>query len=142
MSVNKVFLVGHLGNDPEVKYLPSGSAVANFSLATNENYTDKTGQKVEKTEWYRIVVFGKAAENCAQYLKKGSQAFIEGKLQTRSWEDKQSGGKRYATEVIALNVQFLSRANTAAKSNGDAEPDWTSPSETPAAVGANEDLPF
>lgn len=140
MSVNKVFLVGHLGNDPEVKYLPSGSAVANFSLATNESYTDKQGQKVQKAEWHRIVVFGKAAENCAQYLKKGSQALIEGKLQTRSWEDKQSGGKRYMTEVVAFNVQFLTRVAAAEKSNGADEPEWTSPEQAPA--GANESLSF
>lgn len=139
MSVNKVFLVGNLGNDPELKYLPSGSAVANFSLATNENYTDKQGQKVQKAEWHRIVVFGKAAENCSQYLKKGSQALIEGKLQTRSWDDN-SGNKRYMTEVVAFNVQFLTRVAAAEKSNGADEPEWTSPEQAPAV--ANESLPF
>lgn len=140
--MNKVILLGRLGGDPELKYLNSGSAVANFTLATNENYTDKQGQKVQKAEWHRIVVFGKTAEHCAQYLKKGSQALIEGKLQTRSWEDKQSGGKRYMTEIVAFNVQFLSRPSGTQTQNDEPETQWTTPENAPAAVGANEDLPF
>ncbi len=106
MSINKVMLIGRLGQDPELKYTPSGSAVCNFSLATSESWTDKSGQKQEKTEWHRIVVWGKLAELCNQYLAKGRQAFIEGSLQTRQWEDKQ-GQKRYTTEINARNVQFL-----------------------------------
>lgn len=139
--MNKVILLGRLGNDPELKYLASGSAVANFTLATNESYTDKTGQKVQKAEWHRIVVFGKAAEHCAQYLKKGSQALLEGKLQTRSWDDKQSGGKRYMTEIVAFNVQFLSKPSAQIPSD-ESETQWTTPTNAPAAVGNNEDLPF
>lgn len=106
MSINKVMLIGRLGQDPELKYTPSGSAVCNFSLATSESWTDKSGQKQERTEWHRVVVWGKLAELCNQYLAKGRQAFVEGSLQTRQWEDK-SGGKRYTTEINAKNIQFL-----------------------------------
>ncbi len=106
MSVNKVILVGRLGQNPEVRYTPSGAAVANFSIATNEAWTDKSGQKQERTEWHRIVVWGKQAENCAQYLSKGRQAYIEGRLQTRQWQDKE-GQTKYTTEVMAQTVQFL-----------------------------------
>ena len=106
MSINKVMLIGRLGQDPELKYTPSGSAVANFSLATSESWNDKSGQKQERTEWHRIVVWGKLAELCNQYLAKGRQAFVEGSLQTRSWEDQQ-GNKKYTTEIVARNIQFL-----------------------------------
>jgi single-strand DNA-binding protein len=106
MSVNKVILVGRLGQNPEVRYTPSGAAVANFSVATNESWTDKSGQKQERTEWHRIVVWGKLAELCNQYLSKGRQAYIEGRLQTREWNDK-DGNKKYTTEVQAQTVQFL-----------------------------------
>lgn len=106
MSVNKVIILGRLGQDPELKYTPTGSAVCNFSLATTENWTDKSGQKQEKTEWHRIVVWGKLAELCNQYLAKGRQAFLEGRLQTRSWDDKE-GNKRYTTEILATTVQFI-----------------------------------
>jgi len=105
-GVNKVILIGRLGQDPEVRYTTNGGAVANFNLATNESWTDKSGQKQERTEWHRIVVWGKMAEICGQYLSKGREAFIEGKLQTREWNDKE-GNKRYTTEVVAQNVQFL-----------------------------------
>jgi single-strand DNA-binding protein len=111
MSVNKVILLGRLGQDPELKYTPGGAAVCNFSLATTEAWTDKSGQKQEKTEWHRIVVWGKLAELCNQYLAKGRQAFVEGRLQTRSWE--QEGTKRYTTEIMAATVQFIGGAATA-----------------------------
>ena len=110
MSVNKVILLGRLGQDPELKYTPSGAAVCNFSVATTENWSDKQGQKQEHTEWHRIVVWGKLGELCNQYLAKGRQAFIEGKLQTRSWEAKE-GGKRYTTEINATSVQFIGGAS-------------------------------
>jgi len=116
MSVNRVTLLGRLGQDPEMKYAATGNAVCNFSVATSESWTDKSGQKQEKTEWHRIVVWGKLAELCHQYLKKGRQAYIEGKLQTRSW-DGQDGQKRYTTEILAATVQFLG-SNTQAD-NGD-----------------------
>lgn len=106
MSVNKVILVGRLGQEPELKYTPSGMAVCNFSLATSDSWTDKSGQKQERTEWHRVVVWGKLAELCGQYLGKGRQAYVEGSLQTRSWEGK-DGGKRYTTEINAKTVQFL-----------------------------------
>jgi single-strand DNA-binding protein len=102
-SVNKVILVGNLGRDPEVRYTPSGQAVANFTLATNEAWTDKAGQKQERTEWHRVVVWGKAAENCGEYLSKGRQVYVEGRLQTREWTNKE-GAKQYTTEVVANPV--------------------------------------
>lgn len=105
-SVNKVILVGNLGRDPELRYIPSGQAVANFTLATNERWRDKDGNNQERTEWHRIVVWGKSAENCAQFLQKGRSVYIEGKLQTQEWEDK-DGNKRRTTEVVAQTVQFL-----------------------------------
>jgi len=107
-SVNKVILVGHLGRDPELRYTPSGAAVANFTLATNEAWTDKSGEKQERTEWHRIVVWGKQAEIVGEYLAKGKQVFIEGSLQTREWNDKE-GNKRQTTEVKALRVIMLGR---------------------------------
>jgi len=106
MSVNKVIILGRLGQDPELKYTPGGMAVCNFTVATSESWADKAGQKQEKTEWHRIVVWGKLAELCNQYLTKGRQAFIEGSIQTRSWDDK-SGQKRYTTEINAKTVQFI-----------------------------------
>ena len=107
MSVNKTILLGRLGSDPELKHTASGAAVCNFSLATSESWNDKaTGGKQERTEWHRIVVWGKLAELCNQYLAKGRQAFVEGKLTTRSWET-DSGEKRYTTEINATTVQFI-----------------------------------
>lgn len=118
MSVNKVILVGRLGQNPEVRYTPSGAAVANFSLATNESWTDKSGQKQERTEWHKIVVWGKLAELCSQYLSKGRQAYVEGRLQTRQWQDK-DGVTKYTTEVQAQTVQFLGGGASAGAGNYD-----------------------
>jgi len=106
-GVNKVILVGNLGKDPEVRYTPGGQAVANFTIATNENWTDKSGQKQERTEWHRIVVWGNLAELCSEYLAKGRQVYVEGRLQTREWNNKE-GTKQYTTEVVANQVVFLS----------------------------------
>ncbi len=106
-GINKVILIGNLGRDPELRYTQSGQPVATFSLATSENWTDKTsGEKVEKTEWHRVVVWGRTAELCSQYLAKGRTVYIEGRLQTRDWEDKE-GQKRSTTEINAQTVQFL-----------------------------------
>ena len=106
-GINKVILIGNLGADPEVRFTPSGAAVANFRIATSESWTDKqTGQKQERTEWSRIVVWGKLAELCGEYLKKGRQCYVEGRLQTREWTDKE-GKKNWTTEVVANTVQFL-----------------------------------
>ncbi len=105
-GVNKVILIGNLGGDPELRTTPGGSTVASFTLATNESWTGKDGTKQERTEWHRIVVWARLAEICGQYLRKGSQVYIEGRLQTRSWEDKQ-GNQRKTTEVIARDMQML-----------------------------------
>ena len=107
MSVNKVILIGNLGVKPELRYTPGGQAVANFRIATNERWGGRDGQPAqERTEWHNIVVWGKTAENCGKYLDKGRQVYIEGRLQTREWQDKE-GQKRYTTEVVAQTVQFL-----------------------------------
>jgi single-strand DNA-binding protein len=105
--VNKVILIGNLGRDPEVRSTPSGQPVASFSLATSRKWKDKTGNRQEETEWHNIVVWGKQAEIAGQYLKKGKQIYLEGRLQTRSWDDKQSGEKKYRTEVVCDNFQML-----------------------------------
>jgi single-strand DNA-binding protein len=117
-GVNKVILIGRLGADPEVKAVGPGSQVARLSLATSESWTDKEGQRQEKTEWHRVVVWGKLAELCGKYLAKGRQVYIEGRLQTRSWDDAQ-GVKKYSTEVVAQSIQFLgSREMTDSSSSG------------------------
>lgn len=105
-SLNKAQLIGNLGAKPEVKYTPSGTAVAELRIATSERYTDKSGEKVEKTEWHRVVVWDKLAENCAKYLDKGRSVYVEGKIQTRKWQDKE-GTDRYTTEIVAHDVKFL-----------------------------------
>ena len=105
-GVNKVILIGNIGADPELRYTPSGTAVTNFNMATNENWTDNSGDRQERTEWHRIVAWGRLAEICNQYLRKGSKVYIEGRLQTRSWEG-QDGQKRYTTEVVARDMQIL-----------------------------------
>lgn len=106
-GVNKVILVGNLGQDPEIKYMPSGQAVCNISVATTESWNDKSsGEKVEKTEWHRIVFFRRLAEIAGEYLRKGSQVYVEGRLQTRKWQD-QSGNDRYTTEIVANEMQML-----------------------------------
>jgi single-strand DNA-binding protein len=150
MSVNKVILLGRLGQDPELKYTPSGTAVCNFSIATSENWTDKSGQKQEKTEWHRIVVWGKLGELCNQYLSKGRQAFVEGRLQTRSWDDQQ-GNKKYTTEILASSVQFIGGAtqgtntqvqndsNFGAKGSDNMNQEYQIPTD---ANFASDDIPF
>lgn len=105
--VNKVILIGNLGRDPEVRSTTSGQSVVNFTLATNRTWKDKNGQKQEQTEWHQIVVFGRQAEIASQYLTKGKKIYLEGRLQTRSWDDRQSGEKRYRTEIICENFQML-----------------------------------
>ena len=113
-SVNKAIIIGHLGADPVVRYLPSGDAVANFSMATSERFTDKAGEKQEKTEWHRCVAFGKRGEVIGEHTKKGSQIYVEGKITTKKWTDKE-GVERYSTEIVVENFQFLG-------SKGDAKP--------------------
>jgi len=105
-TVNKVILIGRLGSDPELRYTPNGDAVANFRIATNRVWKDQKGNQQERTEWHRIVAWRKLAERCGEYLKKGSHVYIEGRLETRSWEDK-NGNKRYVTEIITNQMQML-----------------------------------
>ena len=134
-SVNKVILVGNLGRDPELRYIQSGQAVANFSVATNEKWKDKEGNSQERTEWHRIIVWGKSAENCAQYLQKGRSVYVEGRLQTRDWEDRE-GNKRTTTEIGAQTVQFLG-------GRGGAGSEGSPPPEGPGDPGPPaSDVPF
>ena len=114
-GVNKVILIGNLGADPEVRFTGGGQAVANFRIATSESWKDKNGQLQERTEWHRIVVWGKQAELCGEYLKKGRQCYVEGRLQTREWTDKESK-KNWTTEVVALSVRFLGPRSDGASS--------------------------
>ena len=115
MSVNKVILVGRLGADPELKNTPSGASVCNFSIATTESWNDKNGGgRQEKTEWHRVVAWNKLADLCGQYLAKGRQVYLEGRIQTRSWDDKE-GNKRYTTEIMAQTIQFLGSKNDISK---------------------------
>jgi single-strand DNA-binding protein len=116
--LNKVMIIGHLGRDPELRFTQTGTPVATLSIATDESYTDKDGNKVERTEWHRVVVFQRSAENCSQYLSKGSLVFVEGKLQTRKWQDQQ-GQDRYSTEIKADRVQFLDRKGDRAAAGDD-----------------------
>jgi len=108
-TVNKVILVGRLGKDPELRSIPSGTSVAKFSLATDERFTDKNGDKQERTEWHNIVVWGKLAEICGQYLRKGKLVYIEGSIRTDSWDDKETGVKKYRTEIVANTMQMLDK---------------------------------
>ena len=140
-GINKVILIGRLGSDPEVRYTPDGTAVANFSIATSEEWTDKaTNEKKERTEWHRIVAWRRLGEICGEYLSKGKQVYVEGKLQTRSWE--KDGVTRYTTEIVASDVQFLGSKNSA---DTDRPP---GPAETPASSAPSipdkqdDDIPF
>jgi single-strand DNA-binding protein len=115
-SVNKVMILGNLGQDPEVRYTASGMAVCTMNVATTDVRTDKAGQRQENTEWHRVIVWNKQAENCGKYLKKGRSVFVEGRLQTRSWDDK-NGQKRYTTEIVASTVQFVGGSRESTNSN-------------------------
>jgi single-strand DNA-binding protein len=119
-GINKVIIVGRLGSDPEMKAVGQGATVTRLSVATSESWTDKNGQKQERTEWHRITVWGKLAELCGKYLAKGRQVYVEGKLQTRSWED--NGQKKYATDIVASTVQFLSAGNASTGASQDNSP--------------------
>ena len=133
--INKAILVGRLGKDPEVRYTPDGLMVTSFNLATDEQWKDKSGQKAQRTEWHRIVTFGKLAEICGNYLAKGKMIFVEGRIQTRSWEDK-DGVKRYSTEIVATDMRMLD-----SKGQGrGAEPPAEEP--YPADAAPDEDVPF
>ena len=141
MGVNKVFLIGNLGRDPEVRYTQSGTPVANFSIATTDKWRDQaTGEPKERTEWHRIVVWGKQAEIAGEWLRKGRQVFIEGSLQTREWTDRDDN-KRYTTEIRAQNFQML--GNRGDRSEGAPAPDEATATGEPAGGGFDEDdIPF
>jgi single-strand DNA-binding protein len=152
MSVNKVILVGRLGRDPETRYTGGGQAVANFSVATDETYKDKNGERQKRTEWHKIVVWGKQAEIAQQYLKKGSQIFLEGRIQSREWTDKENQ-KRTSYEIVATNFRMLGSrsdsmgggaAHGAAAGGGDFDTDMHAPAEhEPSGPEAtDEDIPF
>lgn len=146
MAVNKVILIGNLGDAPEVKYMPNGDAVANFSLATTERWKDKaTGENKDATEWHRIVIYKQLAEIAGKYLKKGSKIYLEGKLKTRKWQDK-SGQDRYTTEIVADQMQMLdSKENNSAENNAASQPAQRSVSVNEKGVdtsGLNDDIPF
>ena len=156
-SVNKVILIGNLGKDPEVKYTPSGMAVANFTLATNERYKDKEGNWQDKTEWHNLVAFQRTAEIVGEYLKKGRSVYVEGKLQTRSWDDKESGQKKYRTEILVNDLVLLgggreseggggyggSRGGQKSSGFDQSGPDYDNapPAQHPTEV-TDEDIPF
>jgi single-strand DNA-binding protein len=136
--VNKAILIGRLGKDPDVRYTPDGTMVTNFTLATDEQRKDKNGEKIQKTEWHRIVTFGKLAEICGNYLVKGKLVFVEGRIQTNSWEDK-DGVKRYTTEIIASNMQMLDSKgqNKTSESSSDSAPESFNNGSAPV-----DDVPF
>ena len=129
MSVNKVILVGNLGKDPELRYTPSGTAVCTFSLATTDRFKNKQGEQQERTEWHRVAMFGRLAEIAAEYLRKGSQVYVEGSLRTRKWQDK-DGNDRWTTEVVARDVQFLTP-----KGGSESSGSYYSDDPGPAAAG-------
>ena len=136
-SVNKVIVLGNLGRDPELRHTSGGKAVATLSVATNEQWTDQSGERQERTEWHRVVVWGRQAESCAQYLAKGRSVFVEGRLQTRKWQDR-DGNDRYTTEIVGDRVQFL---------GGPSAESSDFPEQAPAgmaaeAAPADNDIPF
>ena len=155
-SVNKVILIGNLGKDPEVKYTPQGTAVARLTVATNERFKDKAGEWQDRTEWHNVVLWQRLAEIAGEYLKKGGKIFVEGRLQTRSWDDKQTGQKKYMTEIVASDLILLggrgeggggdfsggSRAASSGGNNFDQRA--PEPEHEPAATGpiTDDDIPF
>jgi single-strand DNA-binding protein len=149
-SVNKVILIGNLGKDPEVKYTPQGTPVAKITLATNERYKDKSGAWQDRTEWHNVVLWQRLAEIAGEYLKKGGKVYIEGRLQTHSWDDKQTGQKKYMTEVIANDLVLLSGRGEGGGGGGAPRDsanhfDQSAPEAEPAAAGSpitDEDIPF
>lgn len=150
-GVNKVIIVGNLGNDPDTKYMPSGAAVTNLSVATNESWKDKqTGEQKDRTEWHRVAMFGRLAEIAAEYLRKGSQVYIEGKLRTRKWQDQQ-GNDRYSTEIIADEMQMLGGRGGAPSMSGGPPPSGPPSGEGGSGGGSrgpapaddfDDDIPF
>jgi single-strand DNA-binding protein len=153
-SLNRVQLIGNLGKDPEIKYTPSGTPVAKITIATNERFKDKSGEWQDRTEWHNVVLWQRLAEIAGEYLKKGGKVFIEGRLQTRSWDDKQTGQKKYATDIVASDLILLGGRGEGGSGGGDFNRgssnnnnfDQRSPESETAPVGSgpisDEDIPF
>lgn len=144
-GVNKVILIGNLGKDPEIRYTPDGKAVANLTLATSESWKGKDGELVEKTEWHRIVMFQRTAEIAGEYLRKGSKVYIEGRLQTRKWQDKTTGQDRYTTEIVGDNMQMLDSKGGSNQSDAPAferSKPAAQPEAAPALDTFEDDIPF
>jgi single-strand DNA-binding protein len=152
MSVNKAILVGRLGRDPETRYTSGGQAVANFTLATDETFKDRSGERQKRTEWHRVVLWGKLAEIAQQYLKKGMLVYVEGRIQTRQWEDKRDGQKRQTTEIVGTTMRMLGSRGEGtgigpgpgAGRSADSDMEGMMPSDEPAAGTeiSDEDIPF
>lgn len=144
-GLNKVMLIGRLGKDPEIRYTTAGVAIANFTIATSEEWKDKeSGDKKERTEWHRIAAFGKLGEICGEYLSKGKQIYVEGRIQTRAWDDK-DGNKRYTTEIIASDVQFLDKKDSGNSSKRDFNNNDTADRDIPGPIhhdAKDDDIPF
>ncbi len=145
MSVNKAILIGHVGNDPEIRHLEGGTPVANFRLATSETYTNRNGEKVTQTEWHNIVIWRGLAEVVEKYVKKGAQLFIEGRIRNRSWDDK-DGNKRYITEIVADTMQLLGKRSDSANDSGAPTnsnfQEQSTKQDTPTGSEPEDDLPF
>ena len=141
MSVNKAILVGYVGSDPEVRYLDSGTPVANFRLATSENYTNRNGEKVSQTEWHNIVVWRGLAEVVEKFVKKGTQLYVEGRIRTRAWDDK-DGNKRYTTEIVVDNLQMMGRKGETSSEMPAQSNASINQSDTSIADDPGDDLPF
>lgn len=141
-GINKAILIGRLGSDPEVRYTPSGVAVANFNIATSEEWKDKdSGEKKERTEWHRIVAWSKLGEICGEYLSKGRQVYIEGRIQTRSWEDR-DGNKRYTTEIVATDVQFLGGRDAGSGAKASSGASASNYESSSIQAPEDDDIPF
>ncbi len=146
--VNKVILIGRLGKDPEIRSTPSGTTVAKFTIATDERFTDRNGEKQERTEWHNIVAWGKLGEICGQYLRKGKLVYIDGSIRTDSWEDKESGQKKYRTEIVAANMKMLDRKGDDESGGGYSGPRKSSANvnnannSAPAADVEEDEVPF
>ncbi|MEM8815394.1 MAG: single-stranded DNA-binding protein [Pseudomonadota bacterium] len=150
-GINKVIIVGNLGQDPDTRYMPSGGAVTNFTVATNESWKDKqTGEQKDRTEWHKIAMFGRLAEIAAEYLRKGSQVYVEGKLRTRKWQDR-DGNDRYTTEIVADEMQMLGGRGggggmgggmSGGSGGGDPGPGSSPPARKPAPDDFDDDIPF
>jgi single-strand DNA-binding protein len=144
--INKVILVGRLGKDPEIRSTPSGTSVAKFTMATDERFTDRNGEKQDRTEWHNITVWGKLAEICGQYLRKGKLVYIEGSIRTDSWDDKETGQKRYRTEIVARDMKMLDRRGDDEQGSGGgyagASARRAGPTAVPNNMDDDEEVPF